>query len=75
MKRLTDSGRYTSATEVVRAALRLLMEREDERLAKLEALRRDVQLGIDEADRGGTLTSSEMRKRIKARRAGRQPRA
>lgn len=46
------SGLYTSASEVVREALRLLAERDDERSAHLARLRADVQRGLDELDRG-----------------------
>ncbi|MFL5342367.1 MAG: type II toxin-antitoxin system ParD family antitoxin [Gemmataceae bacterium] len=42
-----NSGRYQSASEVVRTALRLLEERERERQAKLECLRREIQKGLD----------------------------
>jgi antitoxin ParD1/3/4 len=42
-----SSGRYQSASEVVCSALRLLEEQERERQAKLEALRQDIQKGLD----------------------------
>jgi antitoxin ParD1/3/4 len=41
------SGRYPSATEVVIAALRLLEEREMERLVRLEELRKEIAIGIE----------------------------
>ncbi len=42
-----DSGLYTSASEVVREALRLMQEQDRLREAKLEELRRDVRRGLD----------------------------
>lgn len=44
---LVNSGRYASASEVMRDSLRLLEEREEQRKAKLEALRADIQIGRD----------------------------
>ncbi|MEO1477301.1 MAG: type II toxin-antitoxin system ParD family antitoxin [Bacteroidota bacterium] len=46
------SGLYTSASEVLREALRLLAERDNERSTHLARLRADVQHGLDELDRG-----------------------
>ena len=43
---LTASGRYASASEVLRDGLRLLEQREQERSAKLDALRRDIAEGM-----------------------------
>lgn len=44
---LLRSGRYASASEVVRDSLRLLEEREKLREAKLKALRREIAAGLE----------------------------
>lgn len=49
---LVDSGRYRSASEVVRAAVRLLQDQETEREMRLEGLKREVGEGLAELDRG-----------------------
>ena len=41
------SGSYTSASEVVREALRLLEQEDQLRAMKLQSLRRDIQDGLD----------------------------
>lgn len=46
------SGRYRSASEVVRESLRVMQHVEEERQARLAALRRDIDRGADELDRG-----------------------
>jgi antitoxin ParD1/3/4 len=43
---LVESGRYASASEVVRDGLRLMEAREKAREAKLTALRRDIAEGF-----------------------------
>lgn len=44
---LIESGRYSTASEVMRDGLRLVEEREERRKAKLEALRAEIQKGLD----------------------------
>ncbi len=44
-----DSGGYQSASEVICDALQLLRDRDQRRL---EDLRRDIAIGLDQADRG-----------------------
>ena len=46
IRSLVGSGRYASASEVVRDSLRLLEEREDMRAAKLAALKRAIDDGL-----------------------------
>jgi antitoxin ParD1/3/4 len=45
-----QDGRFTSEDEVIDEALRLLQERDEQ--AKLAALRHDIAIGIEQADRG-----------------------
>jgi antitoxin ParD1/3/4 len=47
IKTMVESGRYASASEVMRDSLRLLEEREKLREAKLAALRADIQDGLE----------------------------
>jgi len=44
---LIESGRYSTASEIMREGLRLVEEREERRKAKLEALRAEIQKGLD----------------------------
>jgi antitoxin ParD1/3/4 len=49
-----QSGMYHSASEVVREGLRLLKERDELRQVRLDELRREIAIGIEQADRGRT---------------------
>jgi antitoxin ParD1/3/4 len=52
VKRQISSGRYSNASEIVREALRLLDEQEQERAAKMKVLRQAAKQGFDEIDQG-----------------------
>ncbi|MCJ8330540.1 MAG: type II toxin-antitoxin system ParD family antitoxin [Lentisphaeria bacterium] len=47
-----NSGQYKNASEVVRDSLRLLEEKQKEDRLKLENLKHQIQLGIDDLDQG-----------------------
>ncbi len=47
IEELLASGRYSTASEVMREGLRLVEEREERRKIKLEALRAEIQKGFD----------------------------
>ncbi|MGL3214040.1 type II toxin-antitoxin system ParD family antitoxin [Bradyrhizobium sp. BR 1433] len=77
IKDLVDSGRYATASEVMREGLRLVEEREERRKAKLEALRAAIQEGLEsgpaEPFEPGELveqTKARGRERLKAGKHG-----
>ena len=54
------TGRYLSASEVVREALRLLEERDKVRETRLEALRSEIAIGIKQGDNGEAIDREEV---------------
>lgn len=53
------SGHYTSLSEIVREALKLLREEESARQGRLADLRREIRVGIDDLDAGRRLVFDE----------------
>jgi antitoxin ParD1/3/4 len=53
------SGRYQTASEVVREALRLLELREEEREEALRGVRQKLQRGLEQAKRGELVDGEE----------------
>ena len=76
VQRKVQSGRYLSASEVVREALRLLEDRDQLRELKLEELRAFIATGIEQADRGelGPIDVDATLARVRSRKAD-QPEA
>ena len=56
IERLVEDGRYQNASEVLRDGLRLLEKRDAEDRARLSALRKAAQIGIDDLTQGRART-------------------
>ncbi len=59
------SGLYQSQSEVLREALRLLKEREQAKKLVLTRLRREIAIGVEQADQGEFLDASAVFARIR----------
>ncbi len=67
------AGMYNSASEVVREGLRLLQQRDEMREAKLNALRAEIQKGIDDLEAGRFQDGPEAMADIKERLLAQRP--
>ena len=69
------SGMYSSASEVVREALRLLEERDRLSALRLKELKRQVHAGVEQLDSGRTapLDADGLGAEARRRRAGQPP--
>lgn len=69
---IVESGQYESADEVVRHALQALSKEDEDYAIRLEALRGEIQEGIDDLDNGRYSLKDEVFARLRAQR-GRAP--
>jgi antitoxin ParD1/3/4 len=71
-----ESGRYNSASEVVREALRLLEEHDSARVAQLAAFNQELGRRLAALDRGEVVASAAARARLQIKsEQRRKPRA
>ncbi|MGH7131181.1 MAG: type II toxin-antitoxin system ParD family antitoxin [Phycisphaerales bacterium] len=64
------SGRFGSASEVVRAALRLLEQRQRQEALALKDLRKKIREGMRQAERGQLMDGDEFFEQLRRRRPG-----
>lgn len=70
-----ESGRYNSASEVVREALRLLEEHDSSRAAQLAEFNAEIGRRLAALDRGETVDPAEARARLRRKSEQRRDRA
>jgi antitoxin ParD1/3/4 len=68
VRKKVESGLYSSASEVVREALRLMEERDQFRAAKLSQLRQAIQVGLD-SGQAVELDGEDLKRAGRARQA------
>ena len=67
VKNKVGSGLYASASEVVREGLRLLQEQDQLKTLRLEELRKQIELGLAEAEAGHLLDGPAVMRELKQR--------
>ena len=67
VSRKVKMGLYKSASEVVREALRLLRQRDRADRGALDELHREIQIGLDQLDRGEGIPGEQVLAEIRGR--------
>ena len=67
IQKKVETGLYNSASEVIREALRLLEEQDRLRRIRLENLRKEIAIGVDQADRSELVDGKVVFQKLRAR--------
>lgn len=70
--KLLSTGLYQSQSEILREGLRLLKEREDNKLLRIAELRKELAIGVKEADEGRFIDGQAAFKALRAKSAARK---
>ena len=62
-----ESGLYNSASEVVREALRLLVQQDELRQLRLDELKKEIAIGVGQADRGEIIDGEKAFEKLRSR--------
>ncbi|OIO05904.1 MAG: hypothetical protein AUJ52_13025 [Elusimicrobia bacterium CG1_02_63_36] len=73
--KLLASGLYQSQSEIIREGLRLLKEREDMKSLRVQEFRKELSVGIEQADRGRFVDGEKAFQKIRKKSRGRKRRA
>lgn len=63
-----ESGLFNSASEVIRAGLRLLIEQDELKQIKFETLKADLRAGLDQETKGDIVSGEETFKKLRNKR-------
>lgn len=62
-----ESGLFNSASEVIRAGLRLLVEQDELKHLRFEALKKDLHAGLEQEAVGEVVSGAEVFKKLRAK--------
>lgn len=72
---LLSSGLYQSQSEIIREGLRLLKEQGDAKQARLQQFKRELAVGIEQADQGRFVNGEKVFQRLRKRGSERKRQA